>query len=311
MNRRNLVYASLVLIIVLILIFVFTGKWKELTNNRPDFAISDTSRVSRIEITGNDTVNLVKKAGEWLVNGTYKANQTAVNNFLFAFNRLEVKGMRKAAGLENESALTVKIWSGRRARQLQFYSSAEGSLMYHRGSEKAYGMEIAGSIATPLSAIITDRPDYWKDKNLVSLAPDQIKRIEVIPAEKWGRGFIIERRGDSLLLENHQEKIIPDSLIDHERLLMYTSYFSHIFYDSTYAGPDAKEILQHEPDYTLRITDMEGKHYMLEMYPKKRPDGETDIFHALVRFNDERQLLVVRYVVLDLLRQTLSHFTVK
>ncbi len=76
-------------------------------------------------------------------------------------------------------------------------------------------------------------------------------------------------------------------------------------------GTPAKSLPDSSPDYTIEVTDTKGVTYRLDMYPLRKKNGETDVFRALVRFDNENRLLVVRYVVLDLLRQTLGHFTVK
>ncbi len=211
MNRKNLVYAALVLIIVCVFILVFSGQFEKLTGGRADFVVSDTSLVSRIQIIGNDTVDLRRTADGWTVNSRYKADPTAVNNFLFAFKRLEINGMMKGEDVTNLPVRRILIWRGRKVKRLRYYPSARVPLMQYRGSVKVYRVGVSGLPAADLSQITSDRPAYWKDKMLISLAPDEISRIKVVPAEKWGRGFVIERQGDSLLLSTLQGVVVPDS----------------------------------------------------------------------------------------------------
>ncbi len=212
MNRKNLGYAAFALIIVAVLLFVFTGEWARLTGRQADFAIPDTSLVSRIQISGTDTVNLLRAADGWEVNGRYKADPTAVNNFLFAFSRLSINGMMKTTDLENRRARSIRIWVGKRVKRLRFYPSPEMPLMHHTGSGNVYRVGVFGFPKADLSQIINDHVAYWKNKVLISLKPDEIRRVVVSPAEKWGRGFIIERKAGRLILEDEQGNIIPDSL---------------------------------------------------------------------------------------------------
>ncbi len=313
MKGRDRLYALLVLIIVIILVVYFTGEWKKLTGANPGFAVADTSRVEAIRIAGKDTVQLERSRNGWKVNDRYPADQTAVDNFLFAFSHLEVSGIVNASGLKGQQSRVITIHTGRREKKLRFYPSPQNSLMLREGSERAYRMEVAGIANAGLPEIFSDNPDHWREKVLINLRPGEIRRIEVEPAGKWGKGFIIERKKDDLVLKNTEGKTVPADHVDHERVLLYTSYFNEIFYDSVYTDQQATHriLSKEKPDYTIEVTSEQGQNYKLQIYPLVGKNGKDDIFRALVRFNNGDQLLVVNYVVLDLLRQRLSHFTGK
>ena len=103
------------------------------------------------------------------MNSRYKADPTAVNNFLFAFSHLKVNGMMKATDAENPDGRNVRIYKGRRAERLRFYPSSGSPLMHHYGSSRQYRVGVSGFPDADLSEIISDQPDYWKDKVMISL----------------------------------------------------------------------------------------------------------------------------------------------
>ncbi len=312
MEKKNTRYVVFILVVVIFMLLLVTGQLERITGGDSDFVISDTSSVRRIRITGSDTIYLERSKEGWIVNGHYKADPSAIDNFLIAFSRLGISGVMNSKDPEELDHEHIRIWTGRKVRRLSFYPNEGVPLMSHKGSKRIYRIGITGLPGASLSRIFSDQSDYWKDKQLVRLSSSDIARIEVVPARKWGKGFVVARKEDGFKLEDSKGAVIPDSLVDQERLHMYTSYFGQIFYDSTYSNRMAtQEILESDPDYTIVINDIKGNRYIIEMYPFKNSDGSTDIFHALVRFNKDKHLLVTRYIVLDLLRQRLSHFTVK
>jgi hypothetical protein len=311
MKKRDIILSIVVLIIVAVLIVVVTGRWEKLTGRMADFAIADSLAVNKFQIAGiKDTVNIERTRDGWIVNGNYKADPVAVGNFLYAFSWLQVNSVMNSADTGSVPALRIRIWHGRRYRQLRFYPGAASFIMNHKNSGRFYRVGVTGLPDANLRQIINSNPDYWKDKLLLNLSADDISQIKTIPYNQPGEGFIIQHTGDSIRLEATDGSLMPDSIVDNERLLMYLSYFTHIYYDSTVSPGQLGGKMQ-KADYMIEITDQQGRKYKIEMYPLLDSEGNIDDFRGLVRFNDDKRLMVVRYVMLDLMRQTLSHFTVK
>ncbi len=309
MKRKKISYIVFSLAILVILAIILTGKRGLFTGGKVDFAIRDTSLVRLIRITGRDTVVIKRSGTGWMVNGKEKADPVAVNNFLFAFSRIRVTGMTNKPLKPHVNSRVLEIRVKRKIRRYLFYPGGRDPRMSPLKSDKIYNVDIPGFPEAGLDKIINGDPGYWRDKMLVDLRADEIRSVKVIPAPEWGRGFTIVREDGDLRLKDPEGEAIPDTVTDDEKVLMYMSYFNRIYYDSVYSGPE--NYRQMHPDYTVEITGMSDERDKLEMYPLRHEDGNPDIFRGLVRYNDGEDLLVVRYVMLDLIRQNLSHFTVK
>jgi len=120
MNRR-------ILLFVVLLVLGGIARWLSsnsgpTTLDRPlsDFAVPDTSRVSRIFIADRKgaTIDLKRTANGWTLNDTYKAKPADVNMLLRTFKRVEVKSpvpkSAEATALRvmGASAKKVEIYEG-------------------------------------------------------------------------------------------------------------------------------------------------------------------------------------------------------
>ncbi|MBP9176237.1 MAG: hypothetical protein KBF67_01950, partial [Flavobacteriales bacterium] len=120
MNRRILLFV--VLLVLGGIAWWLSSNSGPTTLDRPlsDFAVPDTSRVSRIFIADRKgaTIDLKRTANGWTLNDTYKAKPADVNMLLRTFKRVEVKSpvpkSAEATALRvmGASAKKVEIYEG-------------------------------------------------------------------------------------------------------------------------------------------------------------------------------------------------------
>lgn len=288
-----------------ILALVFRSDLNDIFHSEGDFAISDTAAVSRIELFASDSLVLERKDNYWVLNGNEPANSIAINNLLYGFNRLIVTGKSKDPKITEGEKTDITIYSGRRKRNLVMYKTDEVTFLQKKGSDSFYAVEAGGFSKIMFSDILNSVPDYWRNKILIHLQPNEISSVHLIHSLFPEKDFQIKLVESKASLYDGEGIIqVPDSLTDHEKINFYLSYFTNIFYDSTYNSSFPEDS---EPRWILSVTEKSGKSHELSIYTIQTPKG-TDLFKALIRYNSQPQLFLTRFIVLDLLLQDKDHF---
>ncbi len=289
---------------LLIVSLFFRNKFESFFQNNRNFRIVDTASVSRIEIMSEDTVFLTRENGSWLLNGEMPASDISVNNFLFSFQRVSVRGISNLPEISGGNGIRVKIYEGRKKHLLRLYSIDGVSFMHKEGANKLYAVEVSGFPSIQLSEIVSSDPDHWKDRILIDLAAEDIQMVSLSNSKRPEAGFrIVIGDGNVKLFESNGIEL-PASMIKKEKIDFYLSYFTNVFYDST--SKDSVSPGQFA-GWSLKLEDKEGKKYNLQVFPMPAPNGE-DMFRALVKYNNEPGYKVTRFMVLDLLLQDLDYF---
>jgi hypothetical protein len=302
--RKSTVYIILGISVLILAGYLGKSQLTSIFLKENDFSVSDTAAVSRIEIVSEDTIILNKEGSSWKMNGDSPASQVAVNNFLFSFQRMSIKGLSNIPDITDEKGLRVKIFGGKKKLFLRFYDINGGSFMHKEGSGKIYAVEVYGFPEIRPGEVISSDPDHWKDRTLLNLQPQEIKEIEVSHPSDPNKDFKIKLIEGKTMLFDGKGIEIPENLTDKEKLNFYLSYFTNVFYDYTENSAVQPEL---DPKWKIEVIDNSGKDYELTVFPIKTSSG-TDMFKALVKYNDQPGFMVTRYMVLDLILQDIGHF---
>jgi hypothetical protein len=239
------------------------------------------------------------------VNGNAPASNIAIDNFLFSFQRIGVKGINSKPDITQGKGLRVKIFEGRKKHFLRFYEINGVAFMHKEGAGKLYAIEVTGFPGIKPAEVINSDPDHWKDRTLLNLLPGEIQSVCVLHPFNPESDFQIKvAEGKPVLFDGSGINEVPDSLTDKEKLDFYLSYFAHVFYDYTENAMVQPEL---SARWILKVEDNTGKKYDLMVFPIKTQAG-VNMFTALVKYNDQPGYKVTRYMVLDLLLQDKGHF---
>ncbi len=298
--------AYLIIISCLVLAgFLFRGKLGSFLNKENNFIIADTASVNRIEIISADSIILFRQDGFWLLNGKPNASYVAINNFLFAFQRIGVTGVISKPELHGEKDILLNVFEGRKRHSFRFYETEGISFLQKEGSEKRFSIVVSGFPDTNPSELVSAEMDHWSDRTLINLKPSEILEVAVLYPYNPDQDFrIVQSEGVAKLYEGFSDIEISETRVDKEKLDFYLSYFGNVFYDYT-ENDDLKS--KEEARWILKIEDVRGREYELKVYPYLHPQGE-DMYKGLVQFNNQPGLKVTRFMVLDLLLQDRDHF---
>ncbi|MFW5821294.1 MAG: hypothetical protein ACOCWA_08390 [Bacteroidota bacterium] len=296
------------LMIVFSFSLIITGCFK----NKSDFTIEDRSRVDFIGIYGKDSVELTRKDTVWMLNDELKPDPTAVENFIYAFENIDITGATTGEDLDTLISRKIVIKEGPRSKILRFYASTNYYLLHHEGTSELYRIKVLSAPEANLEKIFSDNPAEWLSHEFISVEPGELQELRVIPQARYGKGFVMRKDSSGFAVFDLEGNEIGDSILDTEKTLLYASYLDEIYFTEEITEDSIiARINNSEPFYEFFIKETAEAGYSFGVYELYNEKGERDLFHGIVKYSGKKPVLKLNYANLDPLFQDLDYFTVE
>ena len=278
--------------------------------NKPSgVSLGNPDSVGYIGIFGRDTVELTKIDGSWILDGKYEADPVAVDNFLYAFQNLEIRGATSGTGIDSLFSRKIIIETSRKKKIYRYYSGNNASFLHHEGSSKIFRVTIKGAPGAEMQQVFSDDPGYWRNRMIISVEPNELKEIAVIPCQGMGKGFFLRKDSTVFNLYDLSGEEIEKRYMDREKILLYISYLGEIFYEEEIEDDSIiNRVLSADPFYSFDIKLTTGKTEHVEVYPLYSYTGDKDMFFGAIKIQDTDRILKINYAYLDVLFQELDYF---
>jgi hypothetical protein len=312
MKNKLVIRISFLLITVLLLLIIL-NPFSFRPGGYSGIHLRDTSSVERIEICGKKTIILERDiSAGWRLNDTFRANQVCINNFFYAFTKMSVSGISNDLNDYDSSSIRIRVFSGKEKDLFRFYPAKDKNLIHREGAKSIFSVELPGASTREISNVFSDDENYWRDRLIMDLLPDEISMIEVCYPRKKEDGFII-RVKDKIpcLYEPDGLTMISPEKTDTGSLKMYLSYFMNIYFDqSAKDGISPGLNFTPEPEYLIHVTPVTGKPLNISVYPIL-VSNQRDLFKAGIKLNNSSEMLIIRYIAIDLILGRKSDFIKK
>ncbi|MBQ20112.1 MAG: hypothetical protein P1U44_00740 [Vicingaceae bacterium] len=240
-----------------------------------DFAVEDTSSITKIFIVDNQGkhVTLVKGEKSWMVNNKYDARPDNIRLLMKTFSRIAVKAPVPKSAQDNiiKSIATkgtkVEIYQGGGQPSKVYYMG--NSTMDQTGtymlletegvkSTVPFIMHIPGFRGFLYSRFFTDS-QQWRDAAIFKYHPQDIQKLEVTYYETPEQSFTIIKKDTSFIMidKNNQEVKAPAN-----RILEYLERYEKIYYEmvDTESKPELVDsVLNSQPFIRIAVTDVDGE----------------------------------------------------
>ena len=266
------------------------------------FEIRDTATVDWIIIEGDSRVELKRKDNIWLINDEWQADQMAMNNFLFVFNRLRIRGIAGDAGVEKDDpGYTIWIGENKKTRVMHNYSYKGMDVMHKEGAERYFFAEVAGFPDIKLQEVINDNPYFWRNRLLFSFRPEEIAEVSLHYPESPRKDFTILNAGDSILIYDPVDNYFyPGDKVNKEKLRMFISYFINVFFDEFLVETHRRDsVLNLSPDIQINIESTDGKSKRIDIWPVYNGEERDERFIYL-RADNDHEILLAKHILTDL-----------
>ncbi|HEY4799064.1 MAG TPA: hypothetical protein VII99_08325 [Bacteroidia bacterium] len=305
-----------------------------------DYAVSDTGAITKIFMvsTSGKQVTLTKQsAGNWQVNGKFKARNDAIKNLLECMKDLQVKNPVAKSAVENVSKDLATS-----STKVEIYQSGKLVKMYYVGADTQDGLgtfmllsdiETGQNSTMPFVMFIPGFNGFlsvryfldentWRDKSIFSFFPDQISSIDVRLMKHPDSSFTISLsdKNEISLADGKGKKI---NVFDTLKVKRYITYYTNIQYESL--KNDMRQslkdsVLAKGPMHIITLTGRDGKIHTVKTFSKPPVDPDkTDEFtgkpltedlerlYALI--NSDKDIAIVQYFTFGKLFPTASYFT--
>lgn len=347
-NRRIII---ITIILALVAVFLIFNRSKSTLNKEySDFAINDTSVVSRIFMADKSghSVDLIRSdSGIWKANSEYSVRADAMQIFLKTILNVDVvepvsKSSRNTI-IKRIAASGVKVEIYQKKYRIDFFGLFRlfpheklakvyyvgsntpdnmGTYMIMEGSDVpfiTYLPGFRGFIAVRYSPRIED----WREHTVFAVPISAIESVKVEFNEVPGFSFEVKKSGErSFSLSSLATgQIIPD--YDTTRVLELLSSFSDLRFEAVVTGFSKEKndsILNSPSFHIITVVDKFGKIHKVRTFHRKNPGGETDENGGFVPFDrdrmyavmdDSKELVLIQFFVFDPVIQPLTTYLKK
>jgi len=343
-NKLTLIITFILVVVAAFFIYHSTKGISTLTTD--DFAISDTSLVTKVFLTDklNNKVLLEKVApGNWTVNSKFTASNDLIGILLKTMLRVEVKApVAKAARnnvIKRLSAIAKKVEIYQTVYRIDFWGmhllpheklvktiyvgdatmDNMGTYMLLDDSEEPYIMNIPGFRGFLNSRFSTLEND-WRDHTMFNVEIARIKSVQLVFPSSPDSSFIINNlgKGNYTLTALNSNVLVP--VYDTLKLLNYLTSFLDVKYESMLTDTslhNKDSIIKTTPYHILTLTELDGKTTMIKTFHKTAPydqqeldesNSKYDLDRLYALFNNDKDFALIQFYAFDNLLRPLSYF---
>ena len=346
MKKNKLILLITITLAIIAFIFIYSTSKSTLSKSLSNFAIEDTSMVTKIFLTdkANNKLTLTKNApGCWSVNNKYPASRDLINIFLKTIMRIEVKApvalnarnnvikRLSAIGIKTEIYQTVyridifglKLFPHEKIVRTYYVGDATqdnmGTYMIMENSDNPYIMHIPGFRGFLNSRFSVFEKD-WRDHSILSIDIPNIKSVKMEFPSSPDSSYIIENTGQNrfMLTALNSKGLITD--YDTLKLLdMLTAYrdlrFEFLVNDNKQHNRDS--VIKTTPYHIITVTNMAGKSFIIKTFHKIAPSDQEELNEVVYKydldrlyasFNDDKDFALIQFYMFDNVLRPLSYF---
>lgn len=307
MKKFRLPLIIIVCLTILALFLLLTNRKGTLNSTENDFAIEDTSSVTRFffaDKIGNSVKVSRLPQGGWLLNDTFAVAPDMTEMILRTFKSLEVKApvakssrntiirMLAAKSVKVEIYQNVyrinifnkiKLFQHEKLTKTYYVGDATmnntGTFMLMEGSKDPYIMHIPGFKGFLNSRYSTLTSD-WRTHTIYRFKLPDIQSVKIEYGEKPEQSFMLKNSGNRNFeltsLQQNRQITSYDTL----RIIGFLGAFRNINYESLIDDmPSAKRdsILKSTPTMRIELTDKLNKVHVLKAWKRKADLGQVDM----------------------------------
>ena len=162
-------------------------------------ALGARPKIDRIALRGpSDSTLLIRLEDGWYISGLERASSVAIENLLFAAERLQVTSLHPLPGDTGRQQYTrVEFFSGKRlVLGYRFFPRGDKALIVVSGSLRAFMVSLPGYGDSDLGEVFSSSATHYREHVLIDLRPSDISEVEVTRREGQTFRFSMDERGE-------------------------------------------------------------------------------------------------------------------
>jgi hypothetical protein len=320
-------YAFYIVIIAILLtitlVLVFNDRPGTITGSEKNFAIDDTSIVTKIKyVYKGEVLELNRSKSIWVVNHKYPAKPQLISitlKFLQQFNVISAvpkESIPMAIEALNERSLQVTIESDKKTltqyRFCEIDTAPSKAYIIMEGSSKPYIANITG-FEIPLFTLFSTSEKMWRDRKVFATAVEDMMMVGLAYPQEPDKSFAISRINDSLQIKQGDEisKNVSKEASQHFFTNVYNLNADNIGVERL--NVKYNDIKNKIPFAELVVKNTENRLETLKVYqiPDKNDPSKNDPDNLLGVVGNDTSLVLVKYVEFDPLLKLKGDFVKK
>ncbi len=328
--KNKWVYIVFFILAIIAVILYFSNKNGTIKEELKDFAVPDTASITRIFMVDKDNsqVKLERKENYWMVNGTFVARPDAIKTLLETIKTVSVKSPVGKAAMPNiiKQLATNSV-------KVEIYKGSEKIKVYYVGSPTPDQMGTYMVLENSSVPFITFKPGFfgylspryftdqvlWRDNSIFLYAFKDIASVNARYTLQPEKSFTaISNGNNSFTLVDNLNNPVKD--FDEQLVKEYIGSYKKIKCESYVADFSSRRLdslLKTKPIAILSVTNRKGEINSLKLFP--RPNfsqfiddkgnllpNDPDAMYGVL--NENKQVMVCQYFVLDPLMKPISYF---
>lgn len=346
MKKNKIPAIILIVLVVLLSIVLLTNNKNEFRNDENNFAISDTTNITKFFISDkqNNYINAVKlESGKWILNDSVQSDNDMINSILSTFLNIAVKTpvshserntivkIMASASIKTEIYQKVyrinlfnfiKLFPKEKLTRTYYIGGATmsntGSFALMEGSENPYIIGIPG-MKGYITTRYTTNLDEWRMRNIYNFILPEIKSVKVTYPQAIDESFTVVNN-DNKTLQLYDFKDTPINDFDTLMVMQFLGKFKDINCESFYkpkSAHDVDSITSLTPYFTIELIDKANKSHNLTAWKRKAAPGAEDLDGNPVEFDIDRMiaksdsfsdLIIIQYFVFGSIIQPIDLF---
>lgn len=308
-------------LIFVVLLFLLFGIKINLTYNKtPIKKIQKLSKIKKIEILENDTLKIIikRKNLNWFLRESINVRKYVPENIINTINNLEIiqpvplSYFKTAQENLRNNKRTIKIYNKfYKILELNFYyDTIYNKTIFYAGSKpkNLFFVKIIGEQNENLLNYIPISEDIFIDKVLISLYPQQIKKIRIEYFQKKEQSFeILINKNNNIELYSIFPNIQKIENVDLKKIKDYLYYF----YSVKYVEPDHKNYKKGNIIANIYIEDFAGGTRIILLYDAINVTSNTTDKNFCFSKINNKKFVMVDYFDLDPILRELNDFIKK
>jgi len=333
-NRSVLIITAVLIAVGAFLIY--QNKSGTIRKEDRDFTVSDTASVTKIFLADRSggSVTLERQPdGTWIVNKKYLVRKGAVDLLLECFKRISVQTRVARAAYNtvirelSTTGVKCEIYVKHDDKPLKVYyvggstQDVMGTYMMLENSTVPFVTEIPG-FQGYLTPRFSTTEKSWRATTLIEMTPDEIKSVSVVYNFQPEKSFTFEQNNHQFMVSSpvtHRQINDPDTM----RIKNYLSNFRHLNFeawDRNFSDQQTDSLRRAEPATVLSVTGIDGKKFILPIYPKPVTASSLDQNDSLgnpLKFDldrmyafisDGKELVTIQYYIFSKVFATIDDF---
>ncbi len=314
MRTRLVIPVIVLLLLAAVVLLLLTDPWSTTGQDFQTLFPRKTEEVQHILVIDEyDSLEFIRNDTTWFM-GEEELNSEAVDNLLYATELLRLTAILPHCNDVMQEGFTEFIMSGSRRVLGHFYfgKTINGYAVCAPGTDRAFGVEMAGYEEYFLEKIFSGNRDHYRQHLVLNLLPSEIRSVAVYPHH--GTPFRAEQDMDYHISVTELEGMRQmTEHVDERKIRMLFSFFNAIRYNGVIPEENIEPgMMGAYPYATVEVTEFDGTVHSIIVYQWTKPGEDApDIFEAIVVFSKMPGYRSMNFYYLDLLMRGLEEYRIQ